>query len=116
MKIELLKEKGIQNLSGSVYVGIVDGVDFTKSGKLENGKPYGASVKLKFIEKVTQKKEIDNIELDIKKSNILVFVHSCEDNEIKNLVAKYSKFLGNEVAITFNLMDGSKFKINDFIS
>ena len=48
---------------GNYLYGVLDGVDFVQSGTLENGNKYGASVKLRFITKVTVIKTVDGVDI-----------------------------------------------------
>ncbi|MCK5293334.1 MAG: hypothetical protein KAJ49_01685, partial [Arcobacteraceae bacterium] len=48
---------------GNYLYGVLDGVDFVQSGTLENGNKYGASVKLRFITKITVIKTVEGVEI-----------------------------------------------------
>jgi hypothetical protein len=117
MKIEKINEiaKVVKNcdLSGTILIGKIDGVDFTTSGKLENGNPYGASVKLKFVSSINTFKLVNGIEVPTKKLITQIIKIPTDDNSLISLVTKYNNLIGKDVIIPLQVADNSSFTTAD---
>jgi len=97
---------------GNYLYGVLDGVDFVSAGVLENGTKYGASVKLKFITKVTVIKIVDNIEIPTLKAIAQTIKVPCANSELSIIVKKYNELIGRELLINYSISDGHTFGVN----
>jgi hypothetical protein len=95
--------------------GTLMGVEFVVSGKLQDGTPYGASVKLKFHEQLVVKKMIDGSSVDMNTTRTTVVGVACTDAELMVLKNKYDSKIGKELKLELEPADNSKFKLlSDF--
>jgi hypothetical protein len=91
--------------------GILMGVEFVTSGKLQDGTSYGASVKLKFHEQITVPKMVDGSPVDMKTTRTTVVSVSCSDSELMALKNKYDAKIGKELKLELEPSDNSRFKL-----
>ena len=97
---------------GNYLYGSLDGVDFVQSGTLENGQKYGASVKLKFITKVTVVKNVAGIDIPTQKAISQIIKIPTTDDKLVELVHKYNDFIGKELLINYGTADNNTFSIS----
>jgi hypothetical protein len=117
MKVEKIKEISslikTAELSGTILIGKIDGVDFTASGKLENGTSYGASVKLKFTSSIDSSKNVNGVSIPTKKLISQIIKIPTDDNSLPMMVAKYNGMIGKDVIIPLQVSDNSSFTTFD---
>jgi hypothetical protein len=97
---------------GNYLYGVLDGVDFVSEGILENGVKYGASVKLRFITKVTIIKTVDGVEIPTLKAIAQTIKVPCANNELSLIVRKYNELIGRELLINYGTADNNTFGVN----
>ena len=108
-----VKEINIKQHGNFIY-GTLDGVDFVPSGKLENGTPYGASVKLKFIMKTPKTRTVAGEDITTMVATSQVLKIACEDEDLAKLVHKYNELDGKDLLINYSpKRDGDTFNIYD---
>ncbi|MEA3498046.1 MAG: hypothetical protein U9R16_03195 [Campylobacterota bacterium] len=100
------------NKHGNYLYGVLDGVDFVSAGVLENGTKYGASVKLKFITKVSAIKTVDGVEIPTQKAISQIIKVPCANTELSIIVKKYNELIGKELLINYGVQDGNTFAVN----
>lgn len=117
MKIEKLNEISkvakLAELTGTFLIGKIDGVDFTSSGRLENGTQYGASVKLKFTTSIDTVKKLNGIDIPTQKLVAQIIKIPTDDISLSAMVLKYNKLIGKEVIIPLEPADNSTFSSRD---
>jgi len=107
------KQKDIKmNKHGNYLYGVLDGVDFVSAGVLENGTKYGASVKLKFITKVTVIKTVDNVDIPTNKAIAQLIKVPCANTDLSMIVRKYNELIGKELLINYSTPDNNMFAVN----
>ena len=97
---------------GNYLYGVLDGVDFVQSGQLENGTKYGASVKLKFITKITVIKTVEGVEIPTLKAITQTIKIPCSNNLLAMTVKKYNDLIGKELLINYSTPDNNVFSVN----
>ena len=100
------------NKHGNYLYGVLDGVDFVSAGVLENGTKYGASVKLRFITKVTVIKTVENIDIPTLKAIAQTIKVPCANSELSIIVRKYNELIGKELLIGYGTSDNNTFAVN----
>jgi len=98
---------------GNYLYGVLDGVDLVASGTLENGTKYGASVKLKFITKITVIKTVAGMEIPTKKAISQIIKIPTVDTELPVIVNKYNELIGKELLIGYGTVDNNVFSVLD---
>lgn len=98
---------------GNYLYGVLDGVDLVASGVLENGTQYGASVKLKFITKITVIKIVAGMEIPTKKAISQIIKIPSTDTELPSIVNKYNELIGKELLIGYGTIDNNVFTVID---
>ncbi|HOI83422.1 MAG TPA: hypothetical protein PKW30_03845 [Campylobacterales bacterium] len=98
-------------MHGLYIEGDLAGVEVVASGKLQDGTPYGASVKLKFHlqEKIT--KMIEGTPIEQNTSRTVVIAISCADNELLVFKNKYDAKIGKDLKLRLEPADNSRFKL-----
>jgi len=97
---------------GNYLYGVLDGVDFVSAGVLENGTKYGASVKLRFITKVSIIKTVEGVEIPTLKAIAQTIKVPCANNELSIIVRKYNELIGKELLISYGTSDNNTFAVN----
>ena len=106
------KIKGVEVVEhGNYLYGTLDGVDFVQSGKLEDGTKYGASVKLKFITRVTAVKNVGGIDVATKKAISQIIRIPTTDTDLPVEVAKYNDLIGKDLLISYNTPDNHTYSV-----
>ena len=98
---------------GNYLYGALDGVDLVASGVLENGASYGASVKLKFITRVSSVKNVAGIDVPTKKAISQIIKIQTTDTELPSIVNKYNELIGKELLINYATADNNVFVVSD---
>ena len=107
------KQKDIKmNKHGNYLYGVLDGVDFVSAGVLENGTKYGASLKLKFITKITVIKKVENVDVPTLKAISQIIKVPCANTELSIIVRKYNELIGKELLINYIVKDETIFPVN----
>ena len=94
--------------TGNYLVGELTGVDLTASGEYE-GKAYGASVKLKFVQNQKIIKNVNGIDVPTLKAVTQIVKVGCNDADLPRLVTKYNEKLGQVIMINYVPSDNSSF-------
>ena len=97
---------------GNYLYGVLDGVDFVSAGVLENGTKYGASVKLRFITKITVIKTVEGVEIPTLKAIAQTIKVPTANNELSIIVRKYNELIGKELLINYGTSDNNTFAVN----
>ena len=97
---------------GNYLYGSLDGVDFVQSGTLENGTKYGASVKLKFITKITVVKNVAGTDIPTLKAISQIIKVPCTDDKLAELVHKYNDYIGKDLLINYGTADNNTFSLS----
>ena len=97
---------------GNYLFGTLDGVDFVASGSME-GKPYPASVKLKFITRITKIKMVNNIEIPTKSAISQTIKIPTTDENLRKLAIKYNDLIGQDLLINYATADNNTFTVSD---
>lgn len=83
---------------GNFLYGTLDGIDFTASGIMQDTKrPYGASIRLKFIMKSTFFKELNGIKIPILRATSQIVKLPTTDDKLAALVQKYNELVGKDL-------------------
>ncbi len=99
---------------GTFIYGTLDGVDFVGSGVIrDTGRPYSASVKLKFIMRATKYKEINGVSIPTVVANSQIIKIECKDDELPQLALKYNELINKDLLINYNGKDGDTFVIQN---
>lgn len=98
---------------GNYLYGQVEGVDFTVSGKLESGQAYGASVKLKFTQKIETTKNVNGMDIPTHKMISQIIKIPTTDSELPKLVGKYNALINKDVLISYGVKDNHSFETDD---
>lgn len=104
--------KNLKGLNGCYLIGKIEGVDFTASGKLDNGTVYGSTIKLKFANQVSSVKSVNGIDISTTKYVSQTIKIPVSDNELISKVQEFNSQIGKEVVIELELSDNSSFKTN----
>ena len=78
---------------GNYILGTLDGIDFVTSGVLQDGKPYGASLRLKFIMKTKMIKTLNGVDMPITKAMSQTVKLLCSDDKLVHFVQKYNQLV-----------------------
>ena len=97
---------------GNFLYGTLDGVDFVTSGVME-GNPYPASVKLKFITKITKIKTVNNIEIPTLSAISQIIKIPTVDDNLRKLALKYNELIGQDLLINYATADNNTFTVGD---
>lgn len=97
---------------GNYLYGTLDGVDFVSSGIMDN-KPYPASVKLKFITRITKIKTVNNIEIPTKSAISQTIRIPTVDENLRKLALKYNDLIGQDLLINYATADNNTFNVDD---
>lgn len=97
---------------GNYLFGTLDGVDFVASGTME-GKPYPASVKLKFITRITKTKSVNNIDIPTKVAIAQTIKVPTTDANLRKLAIKYNDLIGEDLLINYATADNNMFTVAD---
>jgi len=100
------------NKHGNYLYGVLDGVDFVSAGVLENGTKYGASLKLRFITKVSVIKTVEGVEIPTLKAIAQTIKVPCANNELSMIVRKYNELISKELLINYSIQDGNTFAVS----
>ncbi|MCT7577656.1 hypothetical protein [Aliarcobacter butzleri] len=99
---------------GNFLYGTLDGIDFTPSGIMQETKrPYGASIRLKFIMKSTFFKELNGVKIPIQRATSQIVKLPTTDDKLTSLVQKYNELVGKDLFINYNSKDGDILNIQD---
>lgn len=99
---------------GNFLYGTLDGIDFTASGIMQDTKrPYGASIRLKFIMKSTFFKELNGVKIPILRATSQIVKLPTTDDKLASLVQKYNELVGKDLFINYNSKDGDVLNIQD---
>lgn len=99
---------------GNFIYGTLDGIDFTPSGIMQDTrKPYGASIRLKFIMKSTFFKELNGVKIPILRAVTQIVRLPTTDDKLPQLVQKYNELVGKDLFINYNSKDGDVLNIQD---
>ncbi|MBF7064624.1 hypothetical protein L5F46_00560 [Aliarcobacter butzleri] len=99
---------------GNFLYGTLDGIDFTPSGIMQETKrPYGASIRLKFIMKSTFFKELNGVKIPIQRAISQIVKLPTTDDKLASLVQKYNELVGKDLFINYNSKDGDILNIQD---
>lgn len=99
---------------GNFIYGTLDGIDFTASGIMaDTRKPYGASIRLKFIMKSTFFKELNGVKLPILRAVTQIVKLPTTDDKLPQLVQKYNELVGKDLFINYNSKEGDVLTIQD---
>lgn len=108
-----VKEISLKEHGNFIY-GTLDGVTFVSSGIIkETGKPYSASVRLKFIMKSTVMKDLNGVAIPTVMANAQQIKIQCRDEELPKLALKYNDLIGQDLLINYGGKDGDIFNIQD---
>ena len=91
--------------------GVLAGVEFVVSGKFEDGKSYGASVKLKFHEHEKISKFVEGTSIEQNTTRTTIVAINCLDAEIISLKTKYDAKIGKHLKLRLEPADNSRFKL-----
>ncbi|MGB7402122.1 MAG: hypothetical protein WA916_06055 [Arcobacter sp.] len=97
---------------GNYLFGTLDGVDFVARGVME-GKPYPASVKLKFITRITRTKTVNNIEIPTKSAISQIIRIPTVDENLPSMALKYNDLIGQDLLINYTTIDNNTFNVDD---
>ena len=97
---------------GNYLYGVLDGVDFVSEGVLENGTKYAASVKLKFITKITIIKNVEGVDIPTQKAISQTIKVPTANTELSMIVRKYNELIGKELLINYSIKDENMFAVN----
>ena len=99
---------------GNFLYGTLDGIDFTASGIMQDTKrPYGASIRLKFIMKSTILKDLNGIKIPVQRATSQIVKLPTTDDKLASLVQKYNELVGKDLFINYNAKDGEVINIQD---
>ena len=99
---------------GNFIYGTLDGIDFTASGIMQDTrKPYGASIRLKFIMKSTFFKELNGVKIPILRAVTQIVRLPTTDDKLPQLVAKYNEMVGKDLFINYTARDGEVMTIQN---
>ncbi len=99
---------------GNFLYGTLDGIDFVASGIMaETKRPYGASIRLKFMMKSTFHKELNGVKIPFQRVTTQIVKFATTDEELPQLVAKYNALVGKDLFINYNSKDGDILNIQD---
>ena len=99
---------------GNFIYGTLDGIDFTASGIMQDTrKPYGASIRLKFIMKSTFFKELNGVKIPILRAVTQIVRLPTTDDKLPQMVQKYNELVGKDLFINYNSKDGDVLTIQD---
>lgn len=99
---------------GNFLYGQLDGLDFIASGILQDTRrPYGASVKLKFILKSTFYKELNGIKIPTQRATSQIVKIPTTDDKLPQLVSKYNELVGKDLFINYIAKDGELISIQN---
>ncbi len=99
---------------GCYLYGTLDGIDFTASGVFpETKKPYGASVKLKFIMKTLSHKELNGVKIPVQNARSVIVKLNTTDDKLPALVQKYNELVSKNLFVNYIPKDGDVLNIDD---
>ena len=98
---------------GNYILGTLDGIDFVTSGVLQDGKPYSASLRLKFIMKTKLIKNLNGVDMPITKAMSQTVKLPCTDDKLIHLVQKYNQLVGKDLFIKYICKDEEVLTIQD---
>ena len=99
---------------GNFLYGQLDGLDFVASGIMQDTKkPYGASLKLKFIMKSVFHKELNGTSIPTQRVTSQIVRIPTTDDKLPQLVGKYNELVGKDLFINYNAKDGEVITIQD---
>jgi hypothetical protein len=99
---------------GNYILGTLDGIDFVASGTIqETGKPYSASLRLKFIMKTKVIKTLNGVDMPITKAMSQTVKLLCSDDKLVHLVQKYNQLVGKDLFIKYICKDEEVLTIQD---
>ena len=99
---------------GNYILGTLDGIDFVASGIMQDTKkPYGASLRLKFIMKTKVIKTLNGVDMPITKSMSQTVKLPCTDDKLVHLVQKYNQLVGKDLFIKYICKDEEVLTIQD---
>ena len=99
---------------GNFLYGTLDGIDFIASGIMQDTKrPYGASIRLKFIMKSTILKDLNGIKIPVQRATSQIVKLASTDDKLPQLVAKYNELVGKDLFISYYAKDGEVINIQD---
>lgn len=98
---------------GNYILGTLDGIDFVTSGVLQDGKPYSASLRLKFIMKTKVIKTLNGVDMPITKAMSQTVKLLCSDDKLVHLVQKYNLLVGKDLFIKYICKDEEVLTIQD---
>ncbi|RLA83326.1 MAG: hypothetical protein DRG78_04685 [Epsilonproteobacteria bacterium] len=99
-------------VTGNYLVAELTGVDLTASGEFE-GKKYGASVKLKFVQNEKIIKNVNGIDVPTLKAVSQIIKISCNDIDLPKLIQKYNEKLGQVIMLKYTANDNSSFSCEE---
>lgn len=104
-----------KGVTGVFITGKIEGVDLTKSGKMENGQTYGSSVKLKFAQKTEIMKDVGGgVMMPTTAFRTQTIKISVPDSELAEKVSHFNKYLGKEYILQLDIPDNASFKVVDY--
>lgn len=103
--------QGSQTFNGLYMHGKLEGVDFTKSGKNNEGLKWGASVKLNFALPFTKRDVVNGVEIVANTIRYQIISIASTDDLLPIDVDKYSKLIGNHVSLSLQPSQGDTFKL-----
>lgn len=99
---------------GNFLYGQLDGLDFVASGIMQDTKkPYGASLKLKFIMKSTFLKDLNGVQIPTQRATSQIVRIPTTDDKLPQLVVKYNELVGKDLFINYISKDGELINIQD---
>lgn len=99
---------------GCFLYGTLDGLDFTASGVFpETKRPYGASIKLRFIMKTSILKDFNGTKIPIKTAKSVIVKLDTTDDKLVSLVQKYNDLAGKNLFINYIPKDGDILNLQD---
>lgn len=99
---------------GNFLYGTLDGLDFVPSGIMQDTKkPYGASIRLKFIIKSTFIKELNGVQIPTQRATSQIMRIPTTDDKLPTQVAKYNELVGKDLLVNYGGKDGDTFIVQD---